>query len=124
MRRILLALGVAISACGHAATGESGGGDTTRVDALGGLLRVPAGFKVDYFARNVAEARFMALAPDGAVYVSQPSSGNVLRLVDQNGDGVAESRVVGVSGQTSPHGLAFHKGFLYVANTDGVVRVQ
>jgi glucose/arabinose dehydrogenase len=124
MRRILLALGVAISACGQAATGEAGGGDTTRVDALGGLLRVPAGFKVDYFARNVAGARFMALGPDGAVYVSQPSSGNVLRLVDQNGDGVAESSVVAISGLTYPHGLAFHKGFLYVANTDGVVRVQ
>jgi glucose/arabinose dehydrogenase len=123
MRRILLALSVAISACGNAATGEPGG-DTTRVDALGGLLQVPSGFKVDYFARNVAEARFMALAPDGAVYVSQPPSGTVLRLVDANGDGVAESRTVAVSGLTYPHGLVFHKGFLYVANTDGVVRVQ
>ena len=98
MRRILLALSVATWACGNAATGEPSGGDTTRVDALGGLLRVPSGFKVDYFARNVSEARFMALAPDGAVYVSQPPSGNVLRLVDVNGDGVAESRVVAVSG--------------------------
>jgi len=123
MRLFLLAMSVAISACGRAATGEPRSGDTSWVDGLGGLLRVRSGFKVDYFARNVSEARFMALAPDGAVYVSQPPSGNVLRLVDQDGDGVAESRSVAISGLTYPHGLAFHKGFLYVANTDGVARV-
>ena len=116
-------MSVAISACGRAATGEPRSGDTSWVDGLGGLLRVRSGFKVDYFARNVSEARFMALAPDGAVYVSQPAIGNVLRLVDQDGDGVAETRGVAISGLTYPHGLAFHKGFLYVANTDGVARV-
>ena len=100
MRLFLLAMSVAISACGRAATGEPRSGDTSWVDGLGGLLQVRSGFKVDYFARNVSEARFMALAPDGAVYVSQPVIGNVLRLVDQDGDGIAETRSVAISGLT------------------------
>ena len=66
----------------------------------------------------------MALGPDGAVYVSRPGSGEVVRLVDADGDGVAESQVAAVSGLNRPHGLAFHAGYLYIANTDGVMRAR
>lgn len=66
----------------------------------------------------------MALGPDGAVYVSRPNSGEVVRLVDADGNGEAESQTVAVSGLNRPHGLAFHGGYLYIANTDGVVRVR
>jgi glucose/arabinose dehydrogenase len=100
-------------------------GDTTsgRAAALDGRLSAPTGFKVDYFAKNLGGVRFMAVAPDGAVYASQPGKGRVVRLPDANHDGVADSVIVVVSGLNQPHGLAFHKGALYVANTDGVVRV-
>jgi glucose/arabinose dehydrogenase len=91
--------------------------------ALGGKLNVPSGVKVATFA-TVARPRFMALGPDGAVYVSQPSSNQVTRLVDADGDGTAESQTVAVSGLDRPHGLAFHDGWLYVANTGAVVRVR
>jgi len=90
---------------------------------LDGRLRVPTGFSVAYFAENVSGVRFMAVSPDGAVYASQPGRGRVVRLADANHDGKADGVVEVVSGLSQPHGLAFHKGFLYVANTDGVVRV-
>src|SRR6185312_1842613 len=48
----------------------------------------------------------------------------VMRLTDVDGDGVADSRVVGVAGLNRPQGLAVHKGYRYIANTDGVVRVR
>lgn len=66
----------------------------------------------------------MALGPDGAVYVSQPRAGQVTRLVDSNGDGIAETQNVAVSGLNLPHGLAFKDGWLYIANTGAVVRVR
>src|SRR5689334_6153625 len=50
-------------------------------DALRDRLSLPAGFTISEFAR-VGGARFMALGPDGAVYVSRPGSGEVTRLVD------------------------------------------
>jgi glucose/arabinose dehydrogenase len=65
----------------------------------------------------------MAVGPDGAVYATQPGKGRVVRLADANGDGAADGVVEVVAGLDQPHGLAFHKGALYVANTDGVVRV-
>jgi hypothetical protein len=98
--------------------------DTTgTVAALDGKLRVPSGFTVSYFARNVSGVRFMTVGPDGAVYATQPDKGRVIRLPDANKDGVADTTIVVATGLNKPHGLAFHKGAFYVANTDGVVRV-
>jgi glucose/arabinose dehydrogenase len=97
--------------------------DTTKATTLGGKLSVPAGFTVDYFAQGLSGVRFMAVSPSGDVYASQPGRGRVVRLPDGNHDGKADSTVVVATGLNQPHGLAFHKGFLYVANTDGVVRL-
>jgi glucose/arabinose dehydrogenase len=97
--------------------------DTGRTTTLDGRLVVPAGLKVTYFARNLDGVRFMAVAPDGALYATQPGRGRVVRLPDANRDGLADSVVVVVTGLNQPHGLAFHKGMLYVAATDGVARV-
>jgi glucose/arabinose dehydrogenase len=94
-----------------------------RTTTLGGQLTVPAGLAVTYYAQGLDGVRFMAVAPDGAVYATQPGRGRVVRLPDANHDGRADSTVVVVTGLAQPHGLAFHKGALYVAATDGVVRV-
>ena len=90
---------------------------------LNGKLHAPRGIVVTEFAK-MPGARAMAIAPDGSVYVSRPNSNEVVRLVDANQDGVAEAQDVAVSGLRRPHGLAFHDGWLYVANTNGVVRVR
>jgi glucose/arabinose dehydrogenase len=117
----------AVLACGASGSGEPvtiAPADTVgRATTLGGLLSVPAGLKVTYFARDLDGVRFMAVAPDGVLYASQPGRGRVVRLPDDNHDGVADSTVVVVTGLNQPHGLAFHKGALYVAATDGVARV-
>ncbi len=91
--------------------------------AYGGRLHVPQGFHVEEFAA-VTGVRFMALGPDGAIYASQPARGQVMRIVDTNGDGVGDSQTLAVGGLNRPHGLAFHDGWLYVAMGDGVVRVK
>lgn len=64
----------------------------------------------------------MTVGPDGAIYVSQPVSNQISRLV-LGPDGTAQPTVA-VAGLNKPHGMAFHKGWFYIANTDGVVRVK
>lgn len=93
-------------------------------DSLRSRLTLPAGFTVQYFATGIAGVRFMTVGPDGAVYASIPRTGQVVRLADTNGDGVADNMVVAVSGLDQPHGLAFHGGWLYIAVTTGVMRVH
>ncbi len=125
MRRILAVL-LATGCSGPAADDSNPtptADTTTTIAALDGKLRVPTGFKVTQYASGLTGVRFMALAPDGAIYASQPERGRVVRLADANRDGVADSIVVVATGLNQPHGLAFHKGTLYVANTNGVVKV-
>jgi glucose/arabinose dehydrogenase len=86
-------------------------------------LTVASGLHIKYFAK-VSGARVMAMGPDGAVYVSQTGANKVMRVWDANGDNVADSSRTAVDGLNGPSGLAFHKGFLYIANTNGVVRAQ
>jgi glucose/arabinose dehydrogenase len=119
---LLAAVGCGASTGNEPVTGAPN--DTGRTTTLGGNLVVPAGLKVTYFARDLDGVRFMAVAPDGVLYATQPGRGRVVRLPDANRDGVADSVVVVVTGLSQPHGLAFHKGVLYVAATDGVARVS
>jgi glucose/arabinose dehydrogenase len=50
-----------------------------------------------------------------------PSANRITLLRDANGDGVAETRSVLISGLNSPTGMALVGGTLYVANTDAVL---
>jgi glucose/arabinose dehydrogenase len=86
-------------------------------------LKVPPGFKVTLFAK-VNGARVMTIGPDGALYVSQTGQGQIARLVDVNGDGVADSQTVAVRGLDGPHGMAWRGNWLYIANMGAVVRVR
>src|SRR6188768_2319724 len=86
----------------------------TRVVAMpdGHRFTVPEGFTVSSFADQLPMARFMALAPNGDVFISQPVSrtaGVITVLRDADHDGVAEARFTFASGLNRPFGLAFWK---------------
>jgi len=88
----------------------------------GPKLTVPPGFAIDVFADKVGSVRFMAIDPAGTLLVSEPSAGRVLALPDKNADGKADSVQTVVTGLDQPHGLAFHDGVLYIAETSRVQR--
>ncbi|WP_419714817.1 PQQ-dependent sugar dehydrogenase [Bellilinea caldifistulae] len=76
------------------------------------------------YAENLASRpRFMAIGPDGHLYLSLMNAGQVVRLPDRNRDGLADGTEVIASGLNLPHGLAFYNGYLYVAEGDKVERL-
>lgn len=95
-------------------------GPNTQAPDLG--LTLLHGFHASIYASNFKKPRLMALSPNGDVFVSDESTGQVSVLLDRNGDGVLDRQAVYADGLNVPHGLAFHGGFLYVATTDAVVR--
>jgi glucose/arabinose dehydrogenase len=122
-RAVAAAIALTFLACDKSPSGlpaqtDSDGDNTAEVETR---LTVPAGMQATVFARDLPGARFMVLGPDGAVYVSQPESDQITRLIESGAGTVSSS--VAVTGLNRPHGMAFHKGFLYIANTNGVVRV-
>ena len=85
-------------------------------------ISLPPGFRLDEFAVGLGPARALTVDPAGVVLVSVPAAGRVLALPDRDGDGRADDFVVVAAGLDLPHGLAFHRGALYVAETGRVVR--
>jgi glucose/arabinose dehydrogenase len=85
-------------------------------------IRLPPGFAIELFAKDLGYARFLALDPRGTLLVSVPRAGRVLALPDDDGNGRADALVPVVEGLDLPHGLAFLDGQLYVAETGRVLR--
>ncbi|MBI4968714.1 MAG: PQQ-dependent sugar dehydrogenase [Rhodospirillales bacterium] len=86
--------------------------------------QVPAGFTVTLFAQGLRHARWLAVAPNGDVFLAEPGAGRITVLRDGDGDGVAEVRETFAEGFERPHGLAFHNDALYVADTEAVWRLD
>lgn len=86
-------------------------------------LNLPKGFAVNVFAEGgFTYPRWMALAPNGDVFVADSRANSVIVLRDIDKDGKADQRFVFSNKLAQPFGMAFHKDRFYVANTDSIVR--
>ena len=84
----------------------------------GAELAVPDGFTVEEYAAGFEQPRFMMLGPTGEILLADSGGrGSVYGLRD----GVRTSILVGLD---RPYGLAFHDGWLYVAETTSVTRYR
>ena len=89
----------------------------------GAKLTMPAGFEISTFAEGgFTRPRWMALAPNGDVFVADSMGGKVVILRDANSDGVAEERSTFAEGLNEPFGIAFWHDYVYVGNTDAITR--
>jgi len=87
-------------------------------------LTVPQGFQIEEFAGGLGTPRFMALSPDNALFVTVIRDGTVLALADRNNDGKADESLTFIRGLEKPHGIAFHDGYIYVGETNQIVRFK
>ena len=76
----------------------------------GALPQVPKGFSISLYASGLSHPRFMALAPNGDVFLSEPDAGKITIFHDGKPSTFASG------GFNKPHGLAFHDGALYVGD--------
>lgn len=77
---------------------------------------VPAGWTLSVWAR-VPKARLAVWAPDGALLVSLPDSGQVIKL--EPGAGTPRLSTL-IGGLDQPHGMAFAGNTLYIAESDQI----
>jgi len=88
------------------------------------FLTVPRGFSVDLFAAGLDKPRFMTFDEHSTLYVSLPRSGKIMALPDRDRDGIADRVVTFAEGLDLPHGLAWDKGWLVVAETGRLLRLR
>ena len=106
---VLLALALSLSA--HA---EKTAFDLNRI-------KLPTGFHIGVFA-EVDGARMMAFSPGGTLVATASGEDKVVALPDPRHTGKAERLVTVLDGLREPHGIAFYKGQLYIAEHDKVLR--
>lgn len=85
--------------------------------------RVPPGFQASIFASGFAEPRWLAVAPNGDVFVADSGAGEVIVLRSAPSLGGA-SREIFADHLSLPFGIAFHDDYVYVANSAQVVRFR
>ena len=88
------------------------------------LLELPPGFQINVYARGVSGARSMTLGSEGTLFVGSRGEGAVYAVLDRDGDQKAEEVLTLASGLSTPNGVVFRDGDLYVAETHRVWRYQ
>src|SRR6266404_7221803 len=91
-------------------------------------LRVPPGFKIEVYAEGFRDPRFLLSAPNGDIFVVESRANQIKVLRDTKGSGKPDANeIFAEKDLNKPFGIAFYPPcddpqFLYVANTDGVIR--
>src|SRR5215469_7405799 len=90
--------------------------------------KVPPAFKSELYASGFRDPRFLLTAPNGDIFIVESRANEIKVLHDTNGDGKPDvTETFAERGLNKPFGIAFYPPgddpqFLYVANTDGVIR--
>jgi glucose/arabinose dehydrogenase len=87
-------------------------------------ITVPPGFRIAVFAEKLGGARALAVDPAGVLLASVTAQGRIVALPDRRGSGRATDVVTVVKDLELPHGVAFRRGYLYVAETGRIVRYR
>lgn len=87
-------------------------------------LNVAPDFAVSVFAESVGAVWGLGIAPNGDVFMALPEEDRVLVAFDRDRDGIADSVATwyGGYGLNAPYDVQVHGGWLWVADTDAIVR--
>ena len=110
------------------ATKSASNGPTVVDRPPGAQLHVPPGFKIEQYAAGFRDPRVLLTAPNGDIFVSESRANQIRVLRDKDGNGKPDlNQVFTEKDLNKPFGIAFYPPgpdpqYLYVANTDGVIR--
>lgn len=91
----------------------------------GFVPKAPHGFTVSVFARgDFSEPRYMALAPNGDIFLADARPGKIFVLHDPGHGAASDRRSIFAEGLKQPFGIAFHEGYVYIGDTNEVVRFR
>ncbi|AJE47118.1 YbhB/YbcL family Raf kinase inhibitor-like protein [Celeribacter indicus] len=86
---------------------------------LASLIRVPEGFEVSVAARDLGNTRILAVHDSGTVYATRRSESDVIRLIDEDGDGRFEAHET-VAARPGLHGIALDGDTAYLVTVTDV----
>ncbi len=121
---LLFVPGIHVSSLGMILNVMTGAGSDTSSDLLLARLRTAEGYNVSIFARDLPNPRMLLRDSAGRLLVSNPRSGEIIQLWDDNGDGAADRSVVLLADLKRPHGMELHEDYLYIAESNQISRIS
>jgi len=106
------------------ATNSAGNGPDRAKPPAGFLPTVPAGFRLNVFAADFKQPRWLTVAPNGDIFLAETGASEIIVLRDPQHTGGAQEREVFASGNRRPFGIAFREDYVYVGNTNELVRYR
>jgi glucose/arabinose dehydrogenase len=106
------------------ATKSAGNSPNKSKPPAGFLPTVPSGFRVNIFATNFKVPRWLAVAPNGDIFVADMGAGEIVILRDSQNTGGAPARETFAEGLRRPFGIAFHDDYVYIGNMRELVRFK
>lgn len=128
---------------GGGAAGDSGGGGSAGSSGSGGTdgpgpdvfrpeelpfnqtafenLNLPKGFSINVYRAGLGNARMLGTHGEH-IYLTRPEQGDVLRLIDDDADGIAEDQEVVAADLPMVHGIAFYQDQVFLADVKSVYR--
>jgi len=106
------------------ATESAGNGPRGERPPAGFLPTVPAGFHVNIFAKDFKVPRWLTVAPNGDIFLANTGAGEIIVLRDPKNTGGAQDRELFVDGMKRPFGIAFHENYVYIGNTNELLRFR
>ncbi len=90
----------------------------------GFLPTVPQGFHVNVYAESFRAPRWLIVAPNGDLFVADSGAGRIEVLRDPKHTGGAQDRETFASGLRYPFGIVFHDEYVYIGNTNEILRYR
>ena len=87
-------------------------------------IKLPEGFKIEIYAKDIADARSLSLSPNGTLFVGNRNRDKVYAVRDEDGDYKADKTFVIAEGLKMPCGVAYKDGDLFVAELNRVIKFE
>jgi glucose/arabinose dehydrogenase len=105
-------------------TKSAGNGPDKTSPPAGFLPTVPQGFRINVYAEDFKTPRWMVVAPNGDIFLAETGANQIVVLRDPGNTGSATAREVFATGTTRAFGIAFKDDYVYVGNTNELVRFK
>jgi glucose/arabinose dehydrogenase len=103
-------------------TKSAGNGPRNEAPPPGFLPAVPQGFRINVFASDFKVPRWLAVAPNGDIFLAETGANQIVVMRDPQNTGEAKEREIFATGTRRVFGIAFKDDYVYVGDTNELVR--
>jgi glucose/arabinose dehydrogenase len=89
-----------------------------------GSLKVPDGFALEVFAKDIEAPRQMAEGDRGYIFVGSRKAGELIVIKDFDSNGISDYKRVIANSLNQPSGVSFYEGDIYFSEIDKIWKIE